>query len=92
MLLDSPSATAAAQYYQALIRVCRGCTVIGLDVLDAYDIAPTLQYITEFKKEIEKLRTIMPKIWGLHNYSDINRLQSWAHARTWCRRSADRCG
>jgi hypothetical protein len=76
-VLASPSATAAAQYYQALIRVCRGCTVIGLDVLDAQDIGPTLTYISEFRHEIGKLRTIMPKIWGLHNYSDINRLESW---------------
>ena len=75
--LQSPSAAAAARYYQALIRVCRGCTVIGLDVLDAYDIGPTLQYISEFKHEIGKLKTIMPKIWGLHNYSDVNRLESW---------------
>jgi hypothetical protein len=76
-VLASPSAVAAAQYYQALIRVCRGCTVIGLDVLDAQDIGPTMEYISEFKHEIGRLRTIMPKIWGLHNYSDINRLESW---------------
>jgi hypothetical protein len=75
--LASPSASADARYYQALIRVCRGCTVIGLDVLDAQDIGPTLEYISEFKREIGHLRTIMPKIWGLHNYSDINRLESW---------------
>jgi hypothetical protein len=73
----SPSARAAAKYYQALIRVCRGCTVVGLDVLDQINISPTLRYISEFKREIGKLRTVMPKIWGLHNYSDINRLQSW---------------
>jgi hypothetical protein len=76
-VLASPSASAAAQYYQALIRVCKGCTVLGLDILDAENISPTLQYIAEFKKEIGKLRTVMPKIWGLHNYSDINRLESW---------------
>jgi hypothetical protein len=76
-VLASPSASAAAQYYQALIRVCKGCTVLGLDVLDAQDIGPTLEYISEFKREIGRLRTIMPKIWGLHNYSDINRLESW---------------
>jgi hypothetical protein len=76
-VLASPSASAAAQYYQALLRVCKGCTVIGLDVLDANNISPTLQYISEFKREIGKLRTVMPKIWGLHNYSDINRLQSF---------------
>jgi hypothetical protein len=76
-VLASPSASAAAQYYQALIRVCKGCTVLGLDILDAENISPTLRYISEFKREIGKLRTVMPKIWGLHNYSDINRLESW---------------
>jgi hypothetical protein len=76
-VLASPSAGASARYYQALLRVCRGCTAIGLDVLDANDISPTLRYISEFKREVGKLRTIMPKIWGLHNYSDINRLESW---------------
>jgi hypothetical protein len=76
-VLASPSATAAAQYYQALKRDCHACTVIGLDVLDAQDIGPTLTYISEFKREIGRLKTVMPSIWGLHNYSDINRLESW---------------
>jgi hypothetical protein len=75
--LSSPSASTAARYYQALIRVCKGCTVLGLDVLDAQDIGPTLEYISEFKQEISRLRTVMPRIWGLHNYSDINRLEGW---------------
>ena len=74
---SSPSASAAAQYYQGLIRVCKGCSVVGLDVLDQANISPTLRYISEFKREISRLRTIMPKIWGLHNYSDVNRLESW---------------
>jgi hypothetical protein len=62
---------------QALLRVCKGCTVIGLDVLDQYYITTTLRYITEFKPEVGRLKTIMPSIWGLHNYSDVNSLQSW---------------
>jgi hypothetical protein len=74
---SSPSAAGAAKYYQALLRVCKGCTVIGLDVLDQYNITPTLSYIAEFKHEIGRLKTVMPAIWGLHNYSDVNRLQSW---------------
>lgn len=74
---SSPSAALAAKYYQALRRVCLGCTVIGLDVLDAYNIEPTLQYIKEFKQEVDRLKTVMPTIWGLHNYSDVNRLQGW---------------
>jgi hypothetical protein len=73
----SPSAGASARYYQALKRSCKGCTVIGLDVLDAFTINATLRYISAFKKEIRHLRTVMPSIWGLHNYSDLNRLQSW---------------
>jgi hypothetical protein len=74
---SSPSAVSAAQYYQVVIRACKGCNVIGLDVLDAQYIQPTLQYISEFKREIGRLRTVMPSIWGLHNYSDVNRLESW---------------
>jgi hypothetical protein len=74
---SSPSGAGAARYYQALLRVCKGCTVIGLDVLDAAVISPTLRYISEFKRELSRLETVMPKIWGLHNYSDVNRLESW---------------
>ncbi len=77
---SSPSAVLAAQYYQALLRVCKGCSVIGLDVLDAANIGPTLQYISEFKREISRLETVMPKIWGLHDYSDVNRFESWRTA------------
>jgi hypothetical protein len=76
--LASPTASTAAKYYQALKRVCpHTCTVIGLDVLDQATIKPTLRYIREFKHEISRLQTVMPKIWGLHNYSDVNRLESW---------------
>jgi hypothetical protein len=75
--LASPSAATTAKYYQALKRGCHGCTVIGLDVLDQSSIAPTLRYIKEFKREIVRLRTVMPTIWGLHNYSDVNRRQGF---------------
>ena len=75
--LSSPSAKATAQYYQALRRACTTCTVVGLDVLDEAKIGPTLEYIAEFKRQIGRLRTVMPGIWGLHDYSDVNRLESW---------------
>jgi hypothetical protein len=74
---SSPSAGASARYYQALIRSCSGCAVIGLDVLDQQYIQPTLRYIAEFKHEIGHLRTVMPRVWGLHNYVDVNHLESW---------------
>jgi polysaccharide biosynthesis protein PslG len=76
-MFTSPSAQTAARYYQALRRACPRCTVVGLDVLDQDNPAPTLRYIAEFKRAIGRLRTVMPKIWGLHDYSDVNRLQRW---------------
>src|SRR6516164_4804278 len=73
---SSPSPRDAARYYRALLQVCEHCTVIGLDVLDAANIRPTLGYIAEFKREVRRQRTAMPRIWGLHNYSDVNRFES----------------
>jgi hypothetical protein len=75
-VLVSPSATLDAQYYRALRSVCHGCTVVGLDMLDAQVIVPTLRYIAEFKHEVARLHTTMPSVWGLHNYSDTNRRSS----------------
>jgi hypothetical protein len=74
---SSPSARTAARYYRALIRACTRCTVIGVDVLDQQHIQPTLRYIAEFKSEIGRLRTRRPTVWGLHNYVDVNHLESW---------------
>jgi hypothetical protein len=76
-VFSSPSAETNAKYYQALKRDCHACTVIGLDVLDQDDIYPTLDYIAEFKREVYRLKTVMPTIWGLHDYSDVNRLEGW---------------
>jgi hypothetical protein len=75
-MFSSPSAASAAMYYQALIRVCGRCLAVGLDVLDSAKVASTLRYVTAFKRQISRLKTVMPRIWGLHNYSDINRLES----------------
>jgi hypothetical protein len=74
---SSPSAPLAARYYQALIRVCRKCTVIGLDMLDGQYLQPALTYISEFRGEIGKLKTLMPRVWGLHNYVDLNHYEDW---------------
>jgi hypothetical protein len=74
---SSPSAQTDARYYQALRRACPGCTVVGLDLLDQEKPDSTLRYIAQFKQEVRRLRTVMPTLWGLHDYSDVNRLQSW---------------
>jgi hypothetical protein len=72
-MFDSPSAVQSAEYYKALKTVCKGCTILGLDVLDQDNVKPTLSYIAEFKREIAHLKISMPNLWGLHNYSDTNR-------------------
>ena len=74
---SSPTPGDAARYYRALLQVSEHRTVIGLDVLDANNIRPTLGYIAEFKRDVRRQGTAMPGIWGLHNYSDVNRLESW---------------
>jgi hypothetical protein len=75
-VLSSPSASQAAAYYVALKRVCRGCTIAGLDVLDGVDIRPTVRYINDFKSAVHRLHSGLPKIWGMHNYSDTNRYRT----------------
>jgi hypothetical protein len=72
-MFNSPSAVESAKYYKSLKSVCHGCTVLGLDILDSANVSPSLRYITEFKREIGRLKTSMPSVWGLHNYSDTNR-------------------
>jgi hypothetical protein len=74
--LVSPSATQSAEYYKALRSVCRGCTLTGLDILDGPSVSPSLRYIGEYKHAVARLKVPMPKLWGLHNYSDTNRFQS----------------
>ena len=74
-LFSSPSAMESAKDYRVLKSVCRGCTVLGLDILDGPSVSPSLRYVAEFKRDIVRLKTAMPSLWGLHNYSDTNRFQ-----------------
>lgn len=76
----SPSARQAATYYMQLRKVCTGCTVTGLDLLDGNNIAPSLAYLREFQRYARPA----PTIWGLHNYSDTNR-NSTARTRAFLR-------
>lgn len=67
----TPGPKLAAQYFTAFrTRVCPGCKVVGLDLLDGQSIKPTLKYLTAFKRAVGSTR---PKIYGFHNYSDTNR-------------------
>lgn len=58
-----------AKYFLALRKVCRGCTIVALDLLDAGN---TKSYIRAFYKKLGK-RKRLAKIVGIHNYGDTNR-------------------
>jgi hypothetical protein len=55
---------AAARYFNAMRRDCRGCRIVAAAVLDSRD---AISWIKRFKRYAPKAR-----IWGLHNYKDAN--------------------
>lgn len=69
----SPSAAQSATYYLTLRSACPKCTVVGLDVLDSTTPSATVKYINAFKHDVGAGH--VPTIWGLHNYTDTNRLR-----------------
>ena len=88
----SPSAGAAARYYQALKRVCKGCTVIGLDVLDAQHIGADAALHLGIQA-----RNRAPAHGHAEDLGSAQLLRpqppaELAHARTVEARSAARCG
>jgi hypothetical protein len=59
----------AARYYLALKSACKKCTVMAADVLDSSDVKTYLRGFLRATKG-------KGRIWGLHNYKDVNRRQS----------------
>jgi hypothetical protein len=55
-----------AAYFDAMRRACRGCRVVGADVLDTPNMT---SWVKRFRKATRARRLI----WGLHNYIDANR-------------------
>jgi hypothetical protein len=58
----------AAQYFDAVTRNCRGCRVVAADVLDTRNMP---WWVSRFVRNAKN----KPKIWGLHNYGDVNGLK-----------------
>jgi hypothetical protein len=56
----------AAGYYNTLRRVCKRCKIVALDLLDSSNMS---RYLRGFQRRAKG----RPRIWGLHNYSDVNR-------------------
>jgi hypothetical protein len=62
----------AAQYYNTLAKDCKGarkCRVMAADMLDTSNM---VRYLRKFKRYVKGT----PKLWGLHNYQDVNRFTS----------------
>ena len=60
----------AAQFFVQMRKLCRGCTIVGLDVLDQRGVE---KYIRSFYKSVPSSQRKYVKVVGIHNYSDINR-------------------
>ncbi len=59
----------AARYLDVVARNCRRCNVVAADVLD---VSGMTAWISRFQRHA----TERPRIWGIHNYADANRLKS----------------
>lgn len=60
----------AAAYYEAVKKVCPGCTITAADVLDSGNLE---RWLDRFKSALQGTPT---PLWGLHNYTDTNRFRT----------------
>ena len=59
----------AANYYEIARDVCPKCRVLGAEVVDLSNLG---DWISRFKRSLPS----EPRLWGLHNYGDVTRLES----------------
>jgi hypothetical protein len=64
----------AARYFLTMKRTCGGCTVMAAEVLDTPN--PPLLMVTYLQQYMKVAAKGRPALWGLHNYSDVNRFRS----------------
>ena len=60
----------AAKYYKQMRRICRGCRIVALDVLDQRGVE---RYIKRFYRKLSPRLRRQARFVGIHNYSDVNR-------------------
>jgi hypothetical protein len=63
----------AADYFRQMRAICKGCTIVALDVLDQAGVE---RYIRRFYAALPASQRRYAKIVGIHNYSDTNRKRS----------------
>lgn len=59
----------AAQFFLEMRKMCRGCTIVGLDVLDQKGVT---SYMQRFYRALGSRKSLV-KLVGIHNYSEVNR-------------------
>jgi len=59
----------AAKYFLAARSLCRSCKIVAADVLDQSNMTSWLRKFMRYDKG-------KARIWGLHNYGDVNRKRS----------------
>ncbi len=57
-----------AEYYRALRRACRSCTILAPEVLDMPNMA---NWVRTFCRRLG----FKPRLWGVHNYVEANRFR-----------------
>jgi hypothetical protein len=62
-------AALVAAYYRAITRECPTCTIAAAEVLDMPNMGA---WVDQFQKALGR----RPKLWGLHNYLDANRMRT----------------
>jgi hypothetical protein len=61
-----------AAYYRTLRDLCQRCTLLGADLVDNSKLAIWMSaYLRLFRAQSA------PKLWGLHNYGDVNSTSRW---------------
>lgn len=58
-----------AAYYRKLRSACGHCTILPAELLDMPNMLP-------WARELRRALKVEPKVWGLHNYVDANRLST----------------
>lgn len=61
---------AAAQFFVAMRSMCKGCTIVSLDVLDQAGVA---RYISSFYRALSPRNRRAASLVGIHDYEDTNR-------------------
>jgi hypothetical protein len=67
-----------AQFYKLMRGQCASCTILPGSLLDNPNMVP---WAKRLNRQIIKQGQPAPKIWGLHNYSDVNRLSDRSTAK-----------